>query len=89
MYLENLHSPLPGNGGLVCSGFISRESIFFRMEVVSHLLFEACRKIIPQLQTAVAELREQDKRMQKEMQLEVGSGNEKCSRITCTCLCGT
>ena len=46
----------PGNGRSRCTGLLSRASIFFAlMEVVSHLLFEACRKIIAQLQAAVAE----------------------------------
>lgn len=50
----------PGNGRSRRTGLLSRASFFFffffaLMEVVSHLLFEACRKIIAQLQAAVAE----------------------------------
>lgn len=56
------------------------------MELVSHPLFEACRKIIAQLQTAVAEREKQGGGMQKEKQVKVGSGNEKGRRITCACL---
>lgn len=47
---------------------------FFWKGVVSHLLFEACRKITAQLQTAVAGGREQGSRMHREMQVKVGPG---------------
>ncbi len=82
MYVENLWEKADHNVLASSAGHL----LFFWMEVVSHLLSEAWSKIIAQLQTAVSERGKQGSGMQEEKQLEVGSENEKCSRITCACL---
>lgn len=55
------------------------------MEVVSHLLFEACRKIIAQLQAAVAESMGGGGGIAKRKR-RVVSESAKCRWITCACL---
>lgn len=81
MYVEILeqlkHSPVWKSAGH------HQRAFFVWMKVVSHLLFEASRKINAQLQTVVVDSGQQGYKRER---LNIGFDNEKCGGITCACL---